>query len=358
MMEKTAKPFFSIIMSVYNCELYVEKALKSILIQTCADFELFIVDDASTDRSKELCHNWAYKDKRIKLMFLPEHVGVNEARNRVMLKVQGQYVTFADADDYLEPEVLYTARQFLQQQPVQILKCGFIEEYYSLRDKILGSIKILPAQGMYTGNLEGLAEFLFAPDKIQQFGFLWNSFYDNNFLQISKIKMNTDFCFGMDYIFNLDACSRTISIAYLSYSGYHYCKRGQKSLSGQRQKAYFAVQSLKVQATLARFPEWAAANTGVYQQFMWQYYVRSVYSLAARKLKYMERDTAIEALKDIYRTELFCRFRDVNFTSLSWKKRLLSMLLRREETGLIVCLCRFSNCLQKNFPVVFARIKW
>ena len=74
------KPLISVIMPVYNAELYVEEAVRSILDQTFHDFEFIIVDDGSTDRTPEILRT--FTDPRIRLLFNERNEGNYPARNR------------------------------------------------------------------------------------------------------------------------------------------------------------------------------------------------------------------------------------------------------------------------------------
>lgn len=91
----------SIIIPVYNAEECIEKCIDSIINQTYKDWELIIVDDGSIDNSLPLCKKYVAIDSRIKL-FSKQNGGVSKARNFGMDRAQGQYLTFIDADDYVD----------------------------------------------------------------------------------------------------------------------------------------------------------------------------------------------------------------------------------------------------------------
>ena len=95
-------PKISIIVPVYNVELFLPRCIDSILNQSFVDFELLLIDDGSKDKSGEICDEYAEKDKRIKV-FHKVNGGVSSARNLGLEKSKGEYITFVDADDYLLP---------------------------------------------------------------------------------------------------------------------------------------------------------------------------------------------------------------------------------------------------------------
>lgn len=98
---------YSIITPTYNREDLIGRAIKSILAQTYEDFELIIVDDASTDNTIQVVESFLY-DKRIKLIKCEVNGGVNTARNIGLSNIssQSQAITFLDSDDEFEPDAL------------------------------------------------------------------------------------------------------------------------------------------------------------------------------------------------------------------------------------------------------------
>ena len=95
------KPKISVIMPVYNVERYVSKSIESIINQSFNDFELIIVNDGSTDNSKEIIEKYAKLDSRITIIN-KENEGVASARNLGIDRSIGKYLFFCDSDDYAE----------------------------------------------------------------------------------------------------------------------------------------------------------------------------------------------------------------------------------------------------------------
>lgn len=95
----------SIIVPVYNAEQYLEECITSILAQTYPNFELILVDDGSRDRSGDLCDAYAREDSRVRVIH-QKNGGVSSARNAGLDAALGEYINFADADDWVEPTYL------------------------------------------------------------------------------------------------------------------------------------------------------------------------------------------------------------------------------------------------------------
>lgn len=99
-------PLVSVITPVFNAEKYLVACVESILAQTYGTFELFLVDDASTDSSPEIMKSLAERDRRIKLLFLEQNGGAARARNKGLELANGVFIAFVDADDLWSPEKL------------------------------------------------------------------------------------------------------------------------------------------------------------------------------------------------------------------------------------------------------------
>ena len=124
------KPFFSIILPVYNVAAYLEETLRCLRAQTFGDFEAFLIDDGSTDGSLEFCLQAAEEDARLHVLRTPRNGGAAAARNVALPEISGQYVTFLDSDDTFEPGLLAAYADAIEKDPAaDIFKCGFFEEY-------------------------------------------------------------------------------------------------------------------------------------------------------------------------------------------------------------------------------------
>lgn len=91
----------SIIIPVYNAEQYLDRCIQSILAQSYGDIEVLLINDGSTDNSKQICNDYADRDYRIKAVH-QKNRGVSSARNHGIKLARGKYVTFVDGDDWLE----------------------------------------------------------------------------------------------------------------------------------------------------------------------------------------------------------------------------------------------------------------
>ena len=96
-------PKISVILSAYNEEKFIEKAIGSVINQTLEDIEIIIINDGSTDNTLNIINGYAKEDSRIKVIN-QENIGLGASRNKGMKIASGEYVTFLDADDWFTEE--------------------------------------------------------------------------------------------------------------------------------------------------------------------------------------------------------------------------------------------------------------
>ncbi len=106
-------PTITVIMPVYNVELYVEDATTSILTQTFENFELIVVNDGSTDSSLSIVQACANSDHSIKVI-TQSNQGLSAKRNKGLALAKGQYVYFFDSDDLLEQNTFAVCLDYIQ----------------------------------------------------------------------------------------------------------------------------------------------------------------------------------------------------------------------------------------------------
>lgn len=111
----THTPRVTVLMPVYNAETYLQEAVESILRQTFADFEFLIIDDASTDTSREMVRS--YSDPRIRLLENERNMRVAATLNRGLDEATGEYIARMDADDVSLPRRLEKQVAFMDRQP-------------------------------------------------------------------------------------------------------------------------------------------------------------------------------------------------------------------------------------------------
>ena len=114
------KPLLTVVIPVYNVEKYLDRCLKSILIQEWKNYDIILVDDGSTDRSPQICDDYVKAYDFISVIH-KENGGLSEARNTGLSQAKGEYIYFPDSDDWLEPDTFIALAEALESQKFDII---------------------------------------------------------------------------------------------------------------------------------------------------------------------------------------------------------------------------------------------
>ena len=142
-----------VFMPCYNAERYIAQTLDSILNQTYEKFDLLIIDDGSTDKSRDILEGYIKKDKRVKLIENRKNRGIAYTRNRGLEICDCEYLALMDADDIAPPERLEKEIQFLEEHK----DIGAVGGLYQLIDsngsKLHTSLKLVLSDAAIRANM-------------------------------------------------------------------------------------------------------------------------------------------------------------------------------------------------------------
>lgn len=197
----------SIIIPIYNSEKYLEKCLDSVLTQSYTDFEVLLINDGSTDSSGVICDAFAKKDNRIHV-FHKENEGVSSARNLGIEKAQGNWLTFIDSDDYLEPGYLN-----VNLSNADLIVEGFCFVNGNHKRKMTFGDEIVAANDYKT---------LFEEKELFKYGYPFSKFFKKSIIDNNQIKFPETFSFAEDLSFFLKYISASKSIKFADTANYNY----------------------------------------------------------------------------------------------------------------------------------------
>lgn len=213
----------SVIVPVYNTVKELPKCLDSICNQSFKNIEILIVDDGSTDGSEIICDEYAEKDSRIVLIHKPNG-GESSARNVGLKCSTGDFITFVDCDDWLEPDMY------------DILVGKMISDKL---DMVCSSwIKELPQKSIFISNEEEvdegifgrnkLLEYIYKRDSYRGFAYMWDKIYRRNILTDESGQLfmfDETIGLGGDVIYLAQAALNSHRIKYVDRCFYHYNQR-------------------------------------------------------------------------------------------------------------------------------------
>lgn len=112
-MIKNQRLLFSVVVPIFNVEMFLEECIKSVLKQTYTEFELILVDDGSTDESSSICDRYEKEDERIKVIH-KSNQGLVSARKAGIAIAKGEYAVCLDSDDWLQKDHLLNLSRIIR----------------------------------------------------------------------------------------------------------------------------------------------------------------------------------------------------------------------------------------------------
>ena len=240
----------TVIVPIYNVELYLCKCVDSIINQTYKNIEIILVDDGSTDSCGEICDSYVEKDSRIKVIH-KQNGGLSDARNAGIEILTGKYVTFIDSDDWVEATYVEQLYKLIVENNADLSVCDF----YCIDSE--NYIYNLPATDMkvFVWNREEAISMLLTVNKMSTsaWGKLYKSkFFTENNIRFPKGKLFEDIPVTYKIVLEAD------KIVFGNYALYNYFVRQQSisntSFTPQRMHAIENLESVLPQV-LQQFPQ-------------------------------------------------------------------------------------------------------
>lgn len=205
----------SIIVPIYNVSEYIDRCLESLLKQTYENLEIIVVDDGSTDNSVEICNYYATKYLGRLRVIHTDNCGVSVARNTGLKIAKGEYITFVDGDDWVEPDMLETLLYNLYMHNADISSCGMKEDYDN------GESVLQKQQECICISQKQMFHEVLCNKYV--YGYVWNKLFKKELIQDivfdKSLFIQEDMDFVMKYLKNCKKCVYTMG------EYYHYRKR-------------------------------------------------------------------------------------------------------------------------------------
>ena len=183
----------SVITPVYNSGQSLNACIESVTRQSYQDFEFLIIDDGSTDKSKDMIRNWALRDNRVVPVF-QENSGASSARNHGLDIAKGEFVVFVDSDDYV-------TQTYLQ---------DLIDMISDKEDVVLG---VCGHSVFYNGTFSHHHQFpkcsclvcdyktIFQDISLHKFGFPWGKIFRRDIIERHHLRFDEKVCIAEDLMF-------------------------------------------------------------------------------------------------------------------------------------------------------------
>lgn len=235
---ETEYPLISVIVPVYNSEKYLDDCIRSLLNQTYKNIEIILIDSASADLSQNICEDYAEKFSNIR--FLKKSCeGVSASRNMGLDSAKGEYISFVDSDDVIEPDMLSTLYNDLKEHNSDMAVCSFL---------------------MCDGDVKTLSRPIADPVVFSSDSAIRNALIGKDFAgqscnklfkaeKIGKLRFNREIFVYEDLLFVIEVMLNCKTVVYHSLPLYHYILHSDsafhKSMDDRRYSAHTACLMIK-----------------------------------------------------------------------------------------------------------------
>ncbi len=318
-------PQISVIMPVYNTSQYLRRSIESVLNQTYKDFELICINDGSTDNSLEILQEYATHDPRIKIIN-QENSGAGYSRNKGIEKASGTYLSFIDADDWIDIKFLENALYTAKHYKADIVETTKSYNVYSNNNKKLF-------------NKRKAVGFI-ANGKCFRRDVIWDKLFKTSFIKENKISFPNGLCHN-DAFFLLQSLYYNAIIVQNTDAIYWHNKANETSIR-------FKPSDAKLLSQLDMFIleiEFLNSHFFLYKDYKHNY--KKLFRTAKRKRKYIKSDDNLK----IYDKKLneICRLNKYPYSNIQiFFKRIFSSRFREEIYN--------TKALPENYPNILK--KW
>lgn len=338
-MVKGFTPLVSIIVPVYNCELYLRECLHSCAAQTYENIEVLCIDDASTDSSWSIVKEFCGKDKRIRSFHLQANRGLSFVRNYALDRCNGEFVLFLDSDDFLSTDAVRKCIQKIKEDKTEVV-------YFN--NTLFDTHQSWQGYGDYPYSLLKGTVLTHETDIWVFFTNVTNAFYSNLLLKKNNIRFveNTHF---EDWDFSISVLCSVDKFSYLKESLYFYRQSNSNSITKGASLHCLDIiyASRRAREHLVRSKLWDKTEYAhwcrSFNFFLWIYKTR-IYGSCTKDSPKIEKAYISELRKDLL------ELHDVMFysvlSSFSEQDKKLLIMMRGDDRRIlirsrIVAVCNF-----------------
>ena len=221
----------SIIIPVYNAEMYLERCIESIINQTYKNIEVILVDDGSTDSSGAICDTYADKDERV-IVIHKENAGAGLARTTALEIASGDYYAFVDADDYLNIDAYEKNIDVVERENPDMILFGADFINFAGEVRKTNSNPFYPRKSIFVGeevndiilNMLELCDRTATKSEYPIDMALWRALFKADIIRKHDIKFLTERTYkSEDFIFFLQFVPKCNKVIFIEESLYNHC---------------------------------------------------------------------------------------------------------------------------------------
>lgn len=223
-------PKVSIIIPIYNSEKYIEKCIESAINQSYRNIEVVIVDDGSIDNSYKVVESYLNNDTRISY-YKKVNGGPSSARNFGINNCKGSFITFLDADDFINEKYIESLLKVMLEENLDIVACGYID---------VSKFGIIKLNDFYFGNSK-LEKNQFVRNIFNGVGgTLWGKIFRKDIIDRNNIRLDTNVFMCEDMLFVLEYSMECKSFGAINEYLYNYNRLNENSISSKVNFDYYS----------------------------------------------------------------------------------------------------------------------
>ena len=224
----------SIIVPVYNAEVYLEKCIESLIGQTYNNIEIILINDGSNDNSLEICNRYKNKDKRV-IVINKNNSGVSDTRNYGISICKGKYLCFVDSDDYVKEN--YVSSLIFSMNDHKLSVCN-----YKLFNGCIEEKNNRIFKNGTKRSVEIMEKIL---DGKSFDGYVWNKMFSKSIINKNNIKFDSELSIWEDMIFVIDYLNYIDEVTFSQNEEYIYRINNESLSKGEKNKNRILVEEYK-----------------------------------------------------------------------------------------------------------------
>lgn len=344
----------SVIVPVYNVELYLSNCIESLQNQSYKELEIILVNDCSTDGSLAVCQEYAAKDSRIKIVDKKKNEGLGNARKSGVAVSTGQWICYVDSDDWVEPDVFQKVSKVLNSD-VDIVVLGTNICYENAEKQVVRKDVIsLERKKADTKQLRG--DMLVYLDSNRSFPYMWNKLYQAEFVKNCGVEFNTIQSME-DFFYNIELFEKARCIISVEDIFYNYRRPVAETLATAYNAQFFELCKKRYLAEL-RFLRVMGADTGDNLQNLYLVYVKHLISCLIRDYSSKAGLTYKKRLKhaQVYLQDDVSREVLRKYCPQSQKWKVIKWIFSRKKYRLSVLLGGMAYLFQNRYKTIYGKV--
>ncbi len=311
------KSLVSIVIPVYNAEKYLSECLESVIGQTYKDIEILLINDGSTDKSGEICEQYAKKDARVKVVN-KKNEGVSAARNDGIELAKGEYISFIDSDDVVDENYILSMYQKSEETGADLTLCRYSNlidgRFFDVAEDLPEVLDVDLNNGEFVNFVCRLLDY-----KSLVFGSSCRTLFKKSV--VKQTRFNTSIKISEDLLFLLSITLQSKRIASVNEHLYFY-RQTNSSVTASYKKGYLSGQIILYEELKKKFDLF---NSKISKKVFNIYSCLLCYYTLSNELKFKQPNRK-ENVKEIRGSVLYKYFNVKNGLRFRGAKRKLKFL--------------------------------